>query len=486
MNAPRILGLRVFSTLLASSALFVAWSSTSGDIKLPKVFSDNMVLQRGERINVWGTADPNETLTIRLGDQSVEIAADASGAWSARIQPPVGVGPFELEIKGANTRIVFQNVLIGEVWLCAGQINMHSTIGQFPGAANLEIGKTNLRYFQVKETSVDHPQSDYGDVSGWQEPGPEAVRDFSAIAVLFGREVSETLNVPVGLISASTIDGNCESWVPWSALAASHRVDSLLADWNGNDLDRLNKNRPGNLFNGMINPLSPLSIRGVVWYQGESDVGREKLFQDCFPTLISSWREVFQLPKMPFYFVQLAPFRYTERAPDDLPKLWEIQSRCGKLADAGLAVTADLGATPELDGVDKQVVADRLAKIALVKCYGRSADVVSGPVFASQKTEGNKIRLTFENANGLHALEQSASLFQIADKDRKFVSAHAELSGSDIVIWSDEIENPVAVRYAWSDTAQSNWLNAADLPMFPFRTSGIDEESVSDAGDLER
>jgi sialate O-acetylesterase len=477
------------SLLLWIGWMWLAAAAVEGDIKLPRIFSDHMVLQRGEQINLWGTADANERLTIRLGDQTSECTADAAGNWTARIKPPVGSGPFELEISGGKTRVVFEGVLIGEVWLCAGQINMHQTLGQLSAPPATELGKGALRVFQVRELSVDHPQADFSDVAGWQEYSGEAIPSFSAVAVLFGREIADVMNVPVGLICATTVDGNCESWVPWSALAATQQVDSLLQDWTANEADRLNKNRPGNLFNGMIRPLVPFSLRGVVWYQGESDVGRADLYQHCFPTLISAWREQFQQPRMPFYFAQTAPFRYPEQSPEDLPRLWEIQRRALELPEVGMAPTVDLPPAAELNQVDKQVVASRLAGLALVRCYGREGSSVAPPTYASMRIEADKVRLSFDHAAGLHRRDGpgdgAEALFEIAGENREFLPAVAELSSQEIIVRSDKVDHPVAVRYGWRDTAQSRWLNGEQMPLLPFQAEIAHAESTTSVDDLE-
>ena len=460
---------------LALVALTFALSGTreiSADIQLPKIFSDHMVLQRSERIRIWGTSDPKEALTIKLGDQSATTEADDNGRWSVFIAAPKTNGPFKLDVKGADTGVVIDDVLIGEVWICSGQNNMAmSLLDSQNGKAEVDAARNPmLRLVRVPTTTMEKPSSDLEQVIAWTESNQDSAKDFSALAYHFGGKLQSELNTPVGIIQLSADDSTCEAWMPRSAIEKIPEAKPLL-ELNGGD--GTNVNRPANLFNGMVAPLMRFTVAGVVWYQGESNVGRSALYRQLFPELIKSWRRKFENDTLPFLYVQLSPFRYEERAKTALPEIWDIQRRTQSVQNTGMIVTTDLGDPQTLVPKQKKEVAWRLANLALAKVYQKPDRQWSGPIYQSMKIEGKKIRLTFsEIAGGLKTKSGEKLIgFSICDNSREFVPAEAIIDGDTIVVSAENVETPIGVRFGWTDTASPNLLNGADLPASPFQTA---------------
>ncbi len=462
------------------------------DIRLPKIFSDQMVLQRGESIAIWGTADPHEALTIQIADRKETATADAAGNWRARLAPPIGTGPFELTIQGAQTKVVFQQVVVGEVWICAGQLNMHARITEQPvggptgetpgkGAPGGDSNGVDLRMFHVPLKAIDHPQTDFTEPAVWGRVTADSPGDVSALAFHFGRRLAESLGVPVGVIVLSTPEGSCESWIPWENLASTPEFQPIIADWSANEGERLSKNRPGNLFNGMVRPLTPLNVRGVIWYLGESEVGRHTLLVPGLPLLLASWREAFQQPDLRFGCVQVPPFRYQGQPPEDLPRLWEIQAAAASGPGACLIETWDMPPAAELTRVDIVELGNRQAHTVLAKFYERTAQPTAGPRFQQATVDGRRIRVAIDGVNTLQLREGAAAPdFQICGSDHQFQPAQFSFDGSHLWLWSDAIETPVAVRYAWKDTPQLDVVDGDRRPIPPFRSDrfGVGDEPI--------
>ena len=459
---------------LVGWVVWILWGSQAvADIRLPKIFSDQMVLQRGESFAIWGTADPNEMLTIQIADRVATATADSTGAWRTRLEPPIGTGPFELTIRGAQTKVVFQQVVVGEVWICTGQLNMHARIAEQPATPISDADWTgfDLRLFHVPLKATDHPQTDFAEPTVWERATAESMGRASAIAFHFGRELAQSLDVPVGVIVLSTPEGSCESWIPWDKLTAVPAFQTILADWTTNEGERLSKNRPGNLFNGMVRPLLPFNVRGVTWYQGESEVGRHALLSQSLPILLAAWREAFQQPELRFCFLQLPPFRYQGRPVDDLPRLWEVQTAVAGSPGACLVETWDLPPPAELTQVDKRAVANRQAKTVLAQVYDRERPSHPQPAFKQAAVEGKRIRVEFDHVQRLE-LQSDPALhpFQICGADQQFQVAQVAIDGNRLWLSSDGIEHPVAVRYAWTDTPQLDLVDQEQRPIPPFRS----------------
>jgi sialate O-acetylesterase len=345
----------------------------------------------------------------------------------------------------------------------------------------------NLRLFTVDQFASAQPLNDFTKVTSWSVCSPETVKDFSATAYFFGREVSKELkDVKIGLVDASWGGTVCEAWASRAAMEKVTALAPLLKHSDEND-EPTSPNRAANLYNGMIAPMTDFPIRGVIWYQGEANNGRGAQYATLFPTLIADWRQQFGSDDLPFYFVQLAPYRYKLESPESLAELRDAQLNTLKtVSRTGMVVTTDLGDVEEIDPKNKQSVGRRLALIALADVYKDclAADkrdfFYSGPIFQSAEKGEHCIWITFEHAEGglrTRNDEQTLTGFTICGKDGKFVPAVAKIVGEKVQVSSPEIEDPTEVRFAWNDTAQPNLVNQGLLPASPFRTDEFPLES---------
>lgn len=470
---------------LAAMLLVFATSVASADVKLPKIFGDNMVLQQKTKAPVWGWAEPGEKVTVTLGDAKAETTANDQGKWLAKIDTPAAGGPMTLVVQGKN-EIVYKNVLMGEVWVCSGQSNMDWGVGASlnPKEEIPNAKYPNIRLFLVPRTGAvtkAEPQSDFSQDLKWAECSPETVGGFSAVAYFFGRKLQQELNVPVGLINVSWGGTICETWTSKPALEADKDAFGPILE-RGKNFQEGNPNQPAALYNGMISPLLPYAIRGAIWYQGESNVGRAEQYAKLFPAMISDWRKAWGQGDFPFLYVQLAPYCYAgdhkTKTPNDskqLAELWDAQVKTLALPNTGMAVTTDITDLFDIHPKNKQDVGLRLALWSLATTYGKSDLVYSGPLYESMAVEGNKIRIKFKHlGGGLQAKDgQPLTFFSIAGEDKNFVDAKAEIDGDTVVVTSDKVEKPVAVRFGWKDYATPNLFNKAGLPASPFRTDNF-------------
>ncbi len=492
------------------------------EVTLPSMFSDNMVLQREAKISVWGKASPGEAVSVTLGGQHKSTKADDHGAWKVALDALEAGGPFEIKVEGGNA-ITIHNVLVGEVWVCSGQSNMAWTVNQSSDAKR-EIAAADhpkIRLFTVPNTTSSRPRD--AVVGKWDECSPKSVPDFSAVAYFFGRELHEKLDVPIGLIETAWGGTPAESWttretmesdpelkviVERSDKSVSAHGDALRkyvqdftswieaaekADAAGEPLPpppavpgdpRVNPHRPSVLYNAMVAPLVPYAIRGAIWYQGESNAGRAYQYRTLFPSMIRDWRRVWGQGDFPFLFVQLANFEAhrpgdpgAPRDPNAEPgesawaELREAQLMTLALPNTGMAVIIDIGDRYDIHPKNKQDVGRRLALAALAGTYGKEL-VHSGPMYDSVKFEDGRAQLTFKHVGGGLVAKGGSELkgFAIAGEDRKFVWAEAKIEGDKVVVSSDKVKRPVAVRYAWANDPACNLFNQAGLPASSFRT----------------
>lgn len=500
-SQPIVLVLSLF-LVLACAALSFA------EIKLPAVINDNMVLQEGMKVPIWGWANPGEKIKVKLGQHKVSTTADATGKWTVKLPAMKAGGPYQMMVRGSNT-IHLANILVGEVWFCSGQSNMQWPVRRSANAEQ-EIAAADypkIRLFTVERNASGQPQSDC--VGSWSQCSPETVSEFSAVAYFFGRELRNELGVPVGLIDSSWGGTRIEPWTPPVGFALLPKLQDIRREIRQADseysravaksLDTIgawveasrkalatNKSvplvpawpthplsshaQPTGLYNAMVHPLVPFAIRGALWYQGESNCGDGMMYHEKMKALINGWRVVWGQGDFPFYFVQLAPFRYGGD-PLQLPRIWEAQTATLSVPNTGMAVTTDIGNVSDIHPRNKQDVGKRLALWAMARTYGRKEIVYSGPIYKSMRAKGNKIRLSFDYVDGgLVAKGKALTHLTIAAKDKEFVEAEAVIDGDTILVSSDKVSAPVAVRYAWSKAAVPNLFNRAGLPASPFRT----------------
>jgi len=500
------------SLALLFIAALIPLSGGAAEIIMPSIFGDNMVLQRGMEIPVWGKAEADEPITVAIDTLTVHTTAGGDGTWSVRLPAMEAGGPYEMLVAG-NDSVVFSNVMIGEVWVCSGQSNMQWPMKQLDNV-NDDIESADypdMRLFTVDKVSKTEPQFDFpGKKPEWLPCTPETVRDFSAVAYYFGRKLHGELKVPIGLVHASWGGSVAEAWTRLEtlmsrpelkpivedidSLAAHHmeekaRYEKKLAAWRKAREENLppppypraprgpgERDYPSGLFNAMIAPMIPYGIAGVIWYQGESNAVRAYQYRTLFPAMIRDWRRAWGQGDFPFLFVQLANWE-TETIPAEdgwgsWPELREAQlMTLAGVPNTGMAVTIDIGDPENIHPKNKRDVGHRLALNALALAYGRRV-AGSGPIYTSMFRDGRMIRIRFRHVDrGLIAGSmQPLTGFEIAGEDRVFHEAEARIEGNEVCVFSDEVPEPVAVRYGWDDNPQCNLYNTAGLPASPFRT----------------
>lgn len=480
--------------------------SLKAQVKLPALVSDNMVLQQNAKVNLWGWASPNEKVNIQLGWQNTPIAiiADSAGNWKVAVDTPQGSEKaYSIAINATNT-IVLNNILIGEVWICSGQSNMYFPVGKEEGTwktgvKNYEeeiVNATypNIRLFTVLTNASPKPLN---DVTGsWSACSPNTIKTFSAVAYFFGRDLYQKLRVPIGLISTSWGGTKAEAWTPQNVLESNNEFLAILEEDAKNEklyqekLEtyylNLRNEQSGNsgvktelkkpkkeanktsyvLYNAMLHPIINYTMKGVIWYQGESNSGKAKLYQTLFPAMVKSWREDWKQGDFPFYYVQITPHK------GQTPEIREAQLLSLKnIPNSGMAVTTDVGNATNIHPIDKQTVGYRLALIARAKTYGESKLVYSGPMYNHLKIKKNTIQLFFEYIDsGFKKSSEDLKEFEIAGEDKIFYPAKAKIDGKAIFVSSEKVKKPVAVRFAWKPIPEPNLFNAENLPASPFRT----------------
>jgi sialate O-acetylesterase len=487
-----------FAFLLAMSAY--APQFVQADVSLPRLFGNHMVLQAEQSgAPVWGKAAPGEKVTVTLGDQQATATAGDDGKWMARLATPKAGGPFELVIAGSDAAktLRFSDVLVGEVWVASGQSNMEWTVAQ---SLRPQEEAENANFPQIRMFKVQHNAAHGGpqdDVTGsWVVCSPSTAAGFSACGYFFARELHRELKVPVGIVSTNWGGTLCEAWTSPAGLASDPDFAPILERYkvavenqakaaaNPNPDPKAKRpgslqgqpNHPSVLYNGMIHPVIPYAIRGAIWYQGESNLGRAEQYGKLFPAMITDWRKLWSQGDFPFYFAQIAPYAYNKMSDTkQLPELWEAQLKALALPNTGMAATTDVGDVKDIHPKNKQEVGRRLALWALAKTYGKTEVVCQQPRYASMKVEGNKIRIQLQDTAGGLMTQDNAPLnhFTIAGADHKFVEAQATIEGDAVVVSSDQVTQPVAVRFGWSDTAEPNLFGKTGLPVCPFRTDTL-------------
>ena len=476
--------MKKFLSLVVVLVVAAAFSSRA-DVKLPSVIGSHMVLQRSQACPVWGWADPGEKVTVEFAGQKKTAEAAADGSWRVNLRSmKANSTPQTMTITGKN-KVVMEDVLVGEVWLCSGQSNMEWTVANSDNSKE-EIAAGNhprIRHIKIPHRPSDKPESNV-PTDGWQSASPETVSKFTAVGYYYARTLQKELDVPIGLLGCNWGGTRIEPWTPpvgFKSVKALKKdfadkldefpVATMKTNKAGNLVKDINHQTPLALYNGMVHPLVPFAIRGVLWYQGESNNGEGMLYYEKMKALIAGWRSVWKNPKMPFYFVQLAPYNY---GGDDtrLAGIWEAQAETLELPNTGMAVTTDIGNVKDIHPRNKQEVGRRLALWALSKTYGKSGLVYSGPLYDDMKVRGNQIELSFDHVGGGLVSRDGKPLteFTIAGEDKNFVAAHAEMVGKKLVVSSDAVAKPVAVRFAMNQFAEPNFANKEGLPASPFRT----------------
>ena len=495
---------------LIAGALSVAVTTTAwAELRLPAVFGDHMVLQRDKEIAVWGWADAGESVQLTLADASVTAEADDQGKWSARFPEMDAGGPYRLTVSSGDDERSFDDVMVGEVWLCSGQSNMDMRLVKIWDDEKIkqQLQRDGLRLFRVERAVADEPAD---DLEGrWAACEPAEARTFSAVAYFFGQALQQELGVTVGLIHSAYGGTPAEAWTAHDNLAGDAHLTSILEQWDrrmqGYEEEKAayeqqsgdrgaapsappERYAPSGLYNAMIHPLAPYTIRGATWYQGESNVWRAMQYRPLLAALIDNWRTQWDQPDLPFGVVQLPNYAPPPRVPAgeiSWAELREAQLAVAQDHDhVGLAVTIDVGDPTDVHPLDKETVGQRLAKWALGTVYDRDM-VYSGPIYTGHDIDGDRVILHFDHVGGGLASRDGGPLrgFVISGPDGKFRWAQAEIDGSDIIVTEAKVPDPRAVRYAWADDPYwANLVNAEGLPASPFRTDdweGVTQSSLN-------
>ena len=478
-------------------------------LRLPHILSDHAVLQRDHPIHIWGWDAPGAAITVDFRHQHATTTANDLGAWSLYLNPETAGGPDTLTIHG-STQITLSDILVGDVWFASGQSNMEIPLRGFPHSAVIkdadkEIASANdpavcgqMRLLRFDKKSNDYPLDD--QPSSWTECDPATVTEFSAVAFFFGREIHAREQIPIGLIDSTWGGTPVSSWMSLSALAADSSFMPVFAararfaelqtnlaaqqayeqralaaakaanqpapkfDWHPNQASW----EPSFLFNGMIAPAVPYTIRGFLWYQGETDSNPTRftpqLYSRLFPAMILDWRARWNEGDLPFLYVQISNFY----SPDeDWGTIRDAQRRTLSVADTAMAVSLDVGTRDNVHPPDKQTVAARLALGARDLVYGEHVED-SGPLPISVTTDGDALRVWFSHADGLHAQGGAPHSFELAGPDGVFHPADATIDGTSVLVRSTAVPQPVHIRYGWASFTDANLFNAAGLPASTF------------------
>ena len=467
------LSLRISPVVLTLSLLAPL---AQADVSLSPIIGSHMVLQRDMACPIWGWAEAGEEVSVEFAGQKVKGKTGADGKWMVKLAPMKATTEgANMTITGKNT-IALEDVVVGEVWLCSGQSNMEWTVSA-SGNPQQEIAASTdgmIRHLKVNNPGSGTPM-DKVQSGGWQNASPQTAGNFTAVGLYFARELRKELGVPVGLLGANWGGTRIEPWTPpvgFQEVPALKNIADKLDEFpKGKNGGRVDIQSPLALYNGRIAPLVPYAIRGALWYQGESNNGEGMLYAEKMKALIVGWRKVWQMPNMPFYFVELAPHNYGGSG-DALAMIWEAQVAAAmNIPHTGMSGTTDIGNVKDIHPKNKQEVGRRLALIALAKTYAKPGIVFSGPVKKDVKFNGAKAVVTYDHAAGLKTRDgQPPTHFMLAGEDKNFFAAKAEIVGSTVVVTAEGVTKPVALRFGFNQMAEPNLSNGAGLPARPFRT----------------
>ena len=500
-NTSRLLGRHCVGLLLALT--LASGAALRAEIRLPNLLTDHAVLQRGAPIRIWGWASPGSPLTVAFHLQTVATTADRLGEWTAWLMPEVAGGPYTLTVSGDGGKTV-SDLLVGDVWLASGQSNMEMPLLGFPPGAVIkdsakEIAAANhpmIRLLHVPQKASDYPLDD--QPAAWTLCTPETAAKFSAVAYFFGRELSDKEHVVIGLIDSTWGGTPADSWVSMDAFGSdasllpafasrarfaaniAHR-DAIAAAYKREDEEAITAGRPAPshpwrpnpqswspsmLYNGMIAPLTGYSIKGFLWYQGETNSApdRAPFYEALFKGLITDWRAHFAQGDLPFLFAQISSFN---SPGEDWGQIRDAQRRALSLRNTAMAVTTDVGDPDNVHPPDKQTVASRLALGARSLAYGENVQYAS-PLFRQVTTEPGGLRVWFDHAQGLYSASKVLSGFEVAGEDHHFTPTEATIEGDTVVVKSVSGNPPRFVRYGWSQVVPESFYNGVKLPASTF------------------
>lgn len=464
------------SKIIILGIFLISVFSSNAKIKVASVLGDNMVLQRNTEVKLWGTADPNQKLTITTSWNKAKLSTTANdkGQWLVKAKTTEAGGPFTVTIAAGKEKVQLQNILLGEVWLCSGQSNMQMPVmgynDQPVRGSNETIAKAancQIRLFTVKRNATKTPQD---TCSGeWLVASSKTVGNFSAIGYYFANRIQQTLNVPVGVINSSWGGSRIEAWM--DAETMQKFPESLKSTTQEKTPAH---HRAANLYNGMITPIKNLAIKGALWYQAESNRGEYQYYAGLMKAMVESWKRDFELKELPFYFVQIAPYRYNNSKDTLSGKMYDQQLKASlEIPNAGMVGTVDFGEEFCIHPSEKEIVANRLTYWALSETYKMEGIAYKNPTFKSFVVKDSTIIVSFDNlVMGLNSFGKELTNFEIAGEDKVFYPAVAKIKSKQVFLTAPEVKKPVAARYAYINypSGKGFLYNTAGLPVLPFRT----------------
>ena len=530
--------IRRYDRLLALILLAIALAGVgvsrvaAESLRLPAIFSDHMVLQRDLPVAVWGWAPPGQEVRVSFKDQKVSTRADHAGNWRVRLEPiQADAHPSQMLVASDGQTLAVDDVLVGEVWLCSGQSNMEWPVSH-SNHAEKEIASANwplIRHINAPQRPSMQPLDDIN--AKWELCSPQKVPWFTAVGYYFGRRLHQELDVPIGLLNCTYGGTRIEPWIPLGGYAKVPELAELyrkimakqpdsdayqaaadtyldnLNDWIHRSRQQLDKHQPIEeptafpqllipytdrqdptaLYNGMMRPFIPFTIRGSIWYQGESNMTEANTYVEMTRALVLGWREKWERPDLPYYYVQLAPFKYGKESPHILAEFWEAQGEIEKrIENTGMVVVNDIGDTQDIHPKNKQGVGQRLADMALRRTYGYAGIIDTGPRYQSVSVDGDRLLVKFNHvADGLDSRDGlPLTHFELAGEDQSWEPARAEIISPDtLAVSADGLHRPVAVRFAWHKLAEPNLINSAGLPTSPFRSQANTKSNPQPLGD---
>ncbi len=446
------------------------------EVKLPSIFNNQMVLQQQVETSIWGKAIPKVKVTVICSwEVKTYIAqSDNNGDWKVKIKTPVAGGPYTITISdGAELQLT--DILIGEVWLCSGQSNMKMQMNGYKnqpvlgGNEAIATSKNSeIRLFTVKRDKSLMPKDDFN--GEWLECNPENVSTFSATAYYYARLLQKSLGVPIGVVSTSWGGTRIEPWI--SEMGCKNFDWIELPDKNQKEFSQQS---PTVLYNAMIKPMVGYTIKGVLWYQGEANKDEPKKYEKLLPGLVNSWRKAWGIQDLPFYYAQIAPFAYNNELNSAFLREAQLKAE-NSLPNMGIAILMDTGEQNCIHPANKKAAGERLAFLALEKTYGVKGIVSSGPTLKEMVIDGNLIHLTFNNAErGLTSYGKELSNFKVANAKRIFQPVKAFITKQGITLIAPDMDQPIAVRYAFDDFVVGDLYNVSGIPASSFRTDNWDE-----------
>ncbi|GGZ34106.1 9-O-acetylesterase [Echinicola pacifica] len=464
------------------SVAFLSASLISyAEVRLPSIFSDNMVLQQQIPAPIWGWASPGAEVTITASwdGNSHQVKANQEGEWQLKLNTPKAGGPYQITISDGD-EVKLENVLIGEVWLCSGQSNMEMPLKGFSGQpilggneAIVNAKNDQIRLITVpRKGSVEEQKNFEGQ---WEEASPAVASGFSATAWFFGKQLQQSLDVPIGLVHVSWGGSNIEAWMSEQMLADFK--DEITIPQSEEEIKVPNRTATA-LYNGMISPVMGFGIKGMIWYQGESNNGRPEQYEELMVTMLKEWRQSWALGEFPFYYAQIAPFDYGDLTDNQYVEkrnsayLRDAQRKANKrIPNSGMAVLMDIGEKTLIHPADKKTGSLRLAYLALAKTYGIEGFEYESPELSGVEYKGSTAILSFDSApNGITSYSKEVTIFEIAGENKKFYPANALLGRESITLSSPSVEKPVAVRYGFKNFVEGQVFSTGGLPLSSFRT----------------